>query len=432
MTAMDALFNYDIQTNATTNLIGSGSLDGNGIPSDFFANVHVRKAFNYAFDWTQYINQVYSGNATQRSGPIISGLLGYADTQSTYSYDPTQALAELHAAGGQDDAILTHGFTFTIAYNSNNLAQEKFCKILQAGIEALSSNFHIEIEPLDSGDYNDSYQAGYLPLIELGWNEDIPDPYNWMHTYMSTGGAFTQFQKMPADLLNVFTPKVNACVQETGAAAATCYADLQNDAYVNAIDIFLAQGKIQNYVSNSVQGYYVNPANNDIPYFYALSKSNAPVVDQVNQDAPQTVDFAEPTGLADSVAIPANAFTQPVSLVVAPGGVAAGQITGFRLGEQGFDISAFTADGSQLHPSFDTANPVVVTLHYNQSSLQGILPETLKLFYLNPQSGAWEDASCGISELDKTNQSITVPVCHFSRFALGGNGYSVYIPVAKR
>ncbi|MBI3361148.1 MAG: hypothetical protein HY023_08560, partial [Chloroflexi bacterium] len=48
----DVFLNFKINVPEGGNpLVGSGQLDGNGIPSDFFADEHVRKAFNYCFDW---------------------------------------------------------------------------------------------------------------------------------------------------------------------------------------------------------------------------------------------------------------------------------------------------------------------------------------------------------------------------------------------
>ena len=35
----------------TSNYIGSGQLDGNGVPPDFFSDLHIRKAFAYSFDF---------------------------------------------------------------------------------------------------------------------------------------------------------------------------------------------------------------------------------------------------------------------------------------------------------------------------------------------------------------------------------------------
>ena len=49
-TANDAFFKYSIAANSP--YIGSGALGG-GIPTNFFADIHVRKAFNDAFSWDQ-------------------------------------------------------------------------------------------------------------------------------------------------------------------------------------------------------------------------------------------------------------------------------------------------------------------------------------------------------------------------------------------
>jgi len=427
-TVTDGFFNYDIHTNSSYNMIGSGLLDGSGIPANFFTDIHVRKAFNYAFDWNTYIQDVFGGKATQRRGPIIAGLSGYTNTQPTYSYNTTQAMAEFTQAWNGD--VIKNGFTFTISYNIGNYARERFCEILRDDIQALNSNFHITIVSLVPLDFLNARQ--FLPVFPSGWMEEIPDPYNWVYPYMARGGAYSGMQSMPDDLLTQFTPKVADCVQRVGADAAQCYAELQNMAYDQAIDIFLAQGLVQNYVRNEVQGYYINPGFNFEPYFYALSKSSPPVTDQIAQGAAKTVSFTEPTGAADTVVIPSGSFTETTTIVVSPGGISAGQTSGFRLGDQGFDISTFGVDGSQLHPTFDQSRPVLVTIHYNLAILNGILENTLKLYYLNPQTGNWEDAACGATQLDKTNETITVPVCHFSRFALGGEGYYIYLPALEK
>jgi peptide/nickel transport system substrate-binding protein len=423
----DGFFNYSI--NPASTMIGSGALDGNGIPVDFFTDLHVRKAFNYAFDWDEFIDQAYGGKALPHRGPIIAGLPGYSDTQPVYSHDADQAKAEFGLASGD---VANTGFTFTVAYATGNPVRQKFYEVLKANIEALNPKFHINVTALNSTDYQDAYRASSLPIYANGWMQDMPDPYNWVFPYMARGGTFSTAQHMPDSLLNLFTPKVTACTQKVGTEAAACYAELQNMAYENAIDIFLAQARSQNYVRVEVNGYYLNPAFGYSPYFYALSKGTPPETQPVTPDAPATVTFTEPTGSSNTVAIPSGSFSENVNVVVSPGAIAAGQTTGFRLGDQGFDISAFTADGSQLHPTLDAAHPVMITIHYTPDSLGGLLDDTLKLYYLNLTSGAWEDAACGAIQQDTANQTITVPVCHFTRFALGGTGYQVYLPLTKR
>ena len=56
-------FNYDI--NPESAFIGSGQLDGNGIPTDFFADEDVRKGFTYCFDWDAYIEDAMMGYGVQ-------------------------------------------------------------------------------------------------------------------------------------------------------------------------------------------------------------------------------------------------------------------------------------------------------------------------------------------------------------------------------
>ncbi|WP_229776788.1 ABC transporter substrate-binding protein, partial [Deinococcus ruber] len=52
------LMNEDIQNPA---LLGSGKLDGQGIPANFFSDVNVRQGFSYAFDDTTYIRDITGG-----------------------------------------------------------------------------------------------------------------------------------------------------------------------------------------------------------------------------------------------------------------------------------------------------------------------------------------------------------------------------------
>ena len=57
--------------------IGSGKLDGNGIPVDFFSDLNVRIAFCYAFDYDTYIADALQDQGVQRGSPVVAGLYGY-------------------------------------------------------------------------------------------------------------------------------------------------------------------------------------------------------------------------------------------------------------------------------------------------------------------------------------------------------------------
>ncbi|MFN2226202.1 MAG: ABC transporter substrate-binding protein, partial [Anaerolineae bacterium] len=121
------LFCYAVNSD-TNPYIGSGVLDGDGIPPDFFADLHVRKAFNYALDWSAVITDVYGGQAFRSRGPIPRGMLGYDPAQPVYAYSPTLAAQELQQAwGGQ---AWTQGFSLTVAYNEGNLTRQRIAEVL--------------------------------------------------------------------------------------------------------------------------------------------------------------------------------------------------------------------------------------------------------------------------------------------------------------
>ncbi|HBL35520.1 MAG TPA: peptide ABC transporter substrate-binding protein, partial [Firmicutes bacterium] len=82
-----AIFNQEI--NAVDNeFVGSGKLDGNGIPADFFSDVNIRRAFSYAFDYNSFIKDVVLGEASVPYGVLPVGLSDFFDTDGfQYSYD---------------------------------------------------------------------------------------------------------------------------------------------------------------------------------------------------------------------------------------------------------------------------------------------------------------------------------------------------------
>ncbi len=72
--------------------IGSGKLDGNGIPPDFFSHLNVRKAFEYLFPHKACTHNVLGGNAITPNGAIPKGLLGYnPKVPPTYYQDLAKA-----------------------------------------------------------------------------------------------------------------------------------------------------------------------------------------------------------------------------------------------------------------------------------------------------------------------------------------------------
>ena len=79
-------YSFTIPVEGNEDLVGSGKLDGNGIPSDFFADVNVRKAFNYSFDYEAFLQEVALGAGVTPVGPIPQSL-PYVNTEQEYYYN---------------------------------------------------------------------------------------------------------------------------------------------------------------------------------------------------------------------------------------------------------------------------------------------------------------------------------------------------------
>ncbi len=412
------LFNYNIS--AASPYIGSG-IWTNGIPVNFFSDIHVRKAFNYAFNWDQYINQVYGGHAIQLNGPIIKGVQGYADGQPHYSFDLTLAGSEMNQAFG--GAAAANGFTVTLVYNEGNTTRQMLCEILKNGIESLSPKYKVNIISLPWSDYLTQQRSGSLPVSVGGWIQDISHPHNWVVPYLT--GVYARRQYFPQDIADKYANLVNTCVTKIGDEARVCYEGIQTSTYNDAIDIFLTQPLTITYLNATVQGYYYNPAFFG-PYLYSLSRGSIPSVNPVTPGSETTISFADDKGNSGSLTIPAGAVSEDIQIVIHPNIVVQPLGGDLRPSSLAFDIQGYrTSDNSAVNLTFTT--PVPITLSYPNIPL---IEDSLRLYYWNGTN--WEDAACGGYVRNPAANTLTIPVCHFSQFELGGNTHPIFLPVTRR
>jgi peptide/nickel transport system substrate-binding protein len=90
----DAYFNFKVNTEGGNNFIGSGQLDGNGVPPNFFSDVHIRHAFSYCFNYDAYLKDVLLGEGVRSKSVIFPGMVGYDENAPFYAYDPDKCKAE--------------------------------------------------------------------------------------------------------------------------------------------------------------------------------------------------------------------------------------------------------------------------------------------------------------------------------------------------
>ncbi len=271
VSSADVFFNQGIVTEGGNPYIGSGELDGDGIPPDFFSDIHVRKAFNYCFDFDTFLEEAWLGEAVQRRGPIISGILGFNPDQEVPSYDLAKCEEEFKLAW--DGALWDTGFYLIASYNSGNDQRRTAAEIIEANVESVNPNFSISVLDVPWATYLDEMVAGRLPLFIIGWIEDYHHPHNWVIPYMSSSGTWAQFQNLPQEQYDRYDAKIEECLAlPFGPDAEACYFELQAMAMDDVLDIFMSQATIRNYQQLWVKGYYANPIYPSPMYLYRFSK----------------------------------------------------------------------------------------------------------------------------------------------------------------
>jgi peptide/nickel transport system substrate-binding protein len=277
VTHTDVFFNFDISSDQ---YIGSGKLDGNGIPPDFFQDIHIRKAFNYCFDWETYIQDVMVGEGTQTLTIPPAGMPGYDANAPHYTYDTAKCEEEFKLADVDKDGIpagedpegdvWTTGFRFSATYNQGNTTRQSVAEIMASELGTLNDKFVVETLGLPWPAFLQSQRDKSLPLFISGWLEDIHDPHNWYPTY--TVGTYGARQSLPEDLKSQFQDLLNQGVSETDPAKrAEIYKQVNQIFYDNAPGILLATATTRRYEQPWVQGYFYNPIYSGLN-FYTLSK----------------------------------------------------------------------------------------------------------------------------------------------------------------
>ena len=263
-----------------SNYVGSGQLDGNGIPLDFFSDVHIRKAFAYCFDWDVYISDVFDGEAVQQPTLARLGMPGYEADNPVYTYDPAQCEAEFKMADLDKDGIAagddpegdvwTTGFRLQALYNQGNTSRQVISEILSANIAAVNDAFVIETVGLPWPTFLRTLRASEAPYFASGWLEDIHDPHNWYQPYMV--GTYAGRQKLPADLKAQFQDILNRGVAATdNAERAAIYHEANVLYYETVPTVLLATTTSHVFYQRWVKGITQNPVFPN-EYYYTMYK----------------------------------------------------------------------------------------------------------------------------------------------------------------
>jgi peptide/nickel transport system substrate-binding protein len=262
-----ALF-FTFQINPAGNPdIGSGKLDGDGIPPDFFADADVRKGFAYAFDNAAIRRDTFKDTAARAIGPIPPWVPGYDANAPRYDYDLKKAEAHLRKAWG--GLVWEKGFKFTLTYNTGGEVREAAAQILKKQVERLNPKFRIDLRPVDWANFVSKGQRRLMPLFARGWIADYPDAHNFIYAFYHSQGRYPSAQGFADPQLDAMIEK--AVSESSPAKRAALYKKILARGSEDCPTIFTVHPAGVYAMREWVKGFTDNPVNLGI-YYYPIEK----------------------------------------------------------------------------------------------------------------------------------------------------------------
>jgi peptide/nickel transport system substrate-binding protein len=176
------LYNWAIASQPANHFLGSGQLDGNGVPPDFFSDVHVRRGFAYCFDWEDYSERIFAGEAILGVGSSPPGMARYNFYGARYRYDLTRCESELEQAWG--GVLPTTGFRLQVPYATNDDQTRIILTLLQAGLSEVNPRYQLEMVGVTPEMYAEYRAANRVPMFSASWTIAVEDPYYWFYPAM--------------------------------------------------------------------------------------------------------------------------------------------------------------------------------------------------------------------------------------------------------
>ncbi len=267
----EAMFNMDF---IIMNLDISPGLSGGigDIPEDFFTDVHIRKAFAHAFNYSKYLQDVLMNTAIQPNGPIPQGMFAYDASISLYEYDLIEATNQLSLAQNPDQpgkSYFETGFQIKLFYPQGNDEWKAGCLLLKQGLESISATINVEVVELGWNAYWTAAPSGQLSIYFCAWQPEYADPNCQVDPLLSSTGALSSYTGMSNTTLDSMI--LEALVELNETARASLYKNISLACYDNAYFIWVKQATQFHVERSWVTGYYFNPMYCGL-YYYALGK----------------------------------------------------------------------------------------------------------------------------------------------------------------
>ena len=256
-------FTLDINMEANPD-VGSGQLDGNGIPADFFADKDLRLGFEYAFDYEAFLQESMEGRGEMAIGPAPAGLVKYDNGFKRYTFDLEKAKEHFKKAWG--GKVWEKGFKFTITYNTSGDMRQIATEILKRNVESLNPKFKIDLRGVTWPSFLEKTAKRQMPMWARGWVADYADAHNFYFPFIHSQGRYALSQGYSNPQADVL---IEQAVSETNFTKRNAlYKQVHNLMHDDAMQIYTVhptglwamRSRVKNFVDNPVyMGIYFYP-----------------------------------------------------------------------------------------------------------------------------------------------------------------------------
>jgi len=161
---------------------------GNQVPPNFFVDLNMRKAFAYAYNYGQYIDQILGNKkfgatfGTPFNGIIPNGMVGYENLSALNIFDLAQARTFYNqTAWVRDHGWANSGFTIAINVENADTVNRAEAAAWAQNIKQLAPNINVLIKPISFREMiTDSVpHLNPMGIYFLGWLADYPFPTDY-------------------------------------------------------------------------------------------------------------------------------------------------------------------------------------------------------------------------------------------------------------
>ena len=202
-------FKIDVAGNPFT---GSGRLDGKGIPSDFFADINVRKGFAYSLNYDKLLKMVFHSRGARITSPVPRP---GAPTTTPYTYDSKKAEYYFKKAFG--GKLWEQGFSMSIPSVEGSGSATAANEIIAKGLREINPKFVLTQQFVNPADYS---RIGQMRRKAMGWGSltsSYSDYYAVANEMIHSEGVIPKFESYSnpeADKLCAELSAENSSAQE--------------------------------------------------------------------------------------------------------------------------------------------------------------------------------------------------------------------------